>query len=237
MGVTATIRRPGRPQGVWRTLLTTVFLVGISAFTVWQLGRQFANISLADVGDALYAQTAWHFCSALALTALSFACLALYDVMGAHRVAPGRVPPALALLAGGTANAVSNTLGFHAFTGSFLRVRIYQRYGLSLAEVARLVSLSWLALVLGFLAMLAFAQLAHAMASAHPAIPLAISGLIAAGLMLFLFWLRRGPGELRLFGFNQPLPPAAMALLQMGLGAVESATAIGALYEGRQGFM
>lgn len=48
--------------------------------------------------------------------------------------------------------------------------------------------------------------------------------------MLFLFWLTRGPGELRLFGFTQPLPPAKMALLQMGLGAVEGATAVGALY-------
>lgn len=225
-----TVRQLVRSLGVWRAVLTIVFFVGVSAFTMWQLGHQFGHISLTDFGSALRAQPMWNLCSAVALTSLSFACLALYDVMGAHMVAPGRVPPVVALLAGGTANAVSNTLGFHAFTGSFLRARIYLRYGLSLAEIARLVSLSWLALGLGFLVMLTIAQLVHALDSADPAIPLTIAGLVATGLILFLLWLVRGPGNLRLFGFNQPFPSATMALLQMGLGAMESAAAIGALY-------
>jgi uncharacterized membrane protein YbhN (UPF0104 family) len=217
-------------RSILRTVLTAAGFIGISVFTVWQLGHQFGHISLADVGQAIRRQHPWQLGTAVFLTALSFLCLALYDAMGTHIVAPKRVPLLVALLAGGTANAVSNSLGFHAFTGSFLRIRIYRRYGLSLAEVARLVSLSWLALGLGFLAMLTIAQVAQAMGSAQPAVPLAIAGLIATGLALLVLWLARGPGELCVFGFTQPLPSATTAVLQMGLGAVESAAAIGALY-------
>jgi uncharacterized membrane protein YbhN (UPF0104 family) len=220
-------------QPIWRNLLTASAFVAITVFTVWQLGHQFGHISFADVGQSIQGQQPWQIGASIFLTALSFLCLALYDVMGAHIVAPKRVPPLVALLAGGAANAVSNTLGFHAFTGSFLRARIFRRYGLSLAEVARLVSLSWLALGLGFLAMLTIAQVAQvaqAIGSAQPAIALAIAGFIATGLALFVVWLRHGPRELRVFGFTQPLPSATMAVVQMALGAVESAAAIGALY-------
>jgi uncharacterized membrane protein YbhN (UPF0104 family) len=224
------IFRTIRLQSVWRTLLPSAFFIGIGTFTVWQLSSQFGHVSLQDVVGALYSQPTWHLGIAFTLTALSFACLAGYDVIGAHLVVPGRVPPAVALLAGAAANAVSNTLGFHAFTGTLLRVRIYRGYGLSLAEVARLVSLSWLALGLGFLAMLTIAQLAQAANSAHPGLPLTFVGFLAAGLLIFLLWLVHGPEELKLFNFTQPLPTATFAMLQMALGAVESAAAIGALY-------
>lgn len=204
--------------------LVTVFCIAAALLTGWALVHQFSGVSFSDVVAALRAQPAARVNASLALTALSFATLASYDWLGVRVVAPARVTPATALLAGATANAISNTLGFHALTGSVVRARIYLRCGLTAAETARVVSLSWLALGLGFLTMLALAQFLQPGAS--PVVGIAI----AAGLACLIAWLARAPRELRVFGFRQPLPPARLALMQMAIGAVETAAAVGALY-------
>lgn len=188
---------------------------------------QFAGTSLASVRDAAGAQPALHLLAALSLTGVSFLCLALYDVVGARIVAARRVPVGTALLAGATGNAVSNTLGFHAVTGSVVRGVVYRRVGLTSAEVARIVSLAWLALGLGLVTMLAAAELMRASAGAHAAW---LGGSLSAGLALLVVWLGGGPRQVSVLGFTQPLPSARLAMLQMAIGAIESASAIGALY-------
>ena len=50
---------------------------------------------------------------ALALTAVSFAAMALYDVMAAQRVAPGRISHGLAAFAGLVGYGISNAIGFN----------------------------------------------------------------------------------------------------------------------------
>lgn len=211
-------------MGLWFLVCAGIVLAS------WILHRQFDQISLNNIRDAVLAQPPARLLTALALTALSFAALALYDLLGVAAVAPDRVPALVALLAGATANAVSNTLGFHALTGSVVRFRIYLRYGLTRAEVMRIVSLSWLALGLGFLAMLAMSEMARSLALKHPSKSILIAFVITVGLWLFIVWLRGGPRELKLFGWRQPLPSARKALLQMAIGSVESAAAVGALY-------
>lgn len=167
--------------------------------------------------------------AAIGLTALSLFSLALYDVLGVQVVAPGRVPHGTALLTGAIANAVSNTLGFHAVTGSLVRTRIYLRYGLSRAETVRVVALAWLSLGMGFLAMLALAEFAR-WRMASEAGPLLMAAAITSALALLVAWLGTGRRTLRIATFTQPLPDARRALLQMLVGVVESASAIGALY-------
>ncbi len=199
----------------------------IAGLALWGLWTQFGGTSWASVRAAVRAQPASHLFGAASLTALSFLCLAVYDLLGARVVAGKRISTGVALTAGATANAVSNTLGFHALTGSVVRARIYLRQGLTGAEVARIVSLSWLALGLGFLTMLAGAEL---MQGLHAGRSL-LTGLgVALALIGLVCWLAGGPRQLNLFSFHQPLPSARIALMLMGTGAIESAAAIGALY-------
>jgi uncharacterized membrane protein YbhN (UPF0104 family) len=202
--------------------MAIAIFAALAAFTVWQLRKQFGHVSWADLLAAFRAASASQLYIAAVLTALSFACMALYDVMAAQQVAPARMPRGASFIAGACANAVSNTLGFHAVTGGVVRARLYARWGLSLADVARLASLSWLALGLGFLAMLAVALAAQAMYGG--------AVLIMTALAVLVLWLSRGPRQLHLLRFVLPLPTARQALIQMGVGAVESAAAIGALY-------
>ncbi|MEO7392270.1 MAG: hypothetical protein ABIU58_08840 [Ramlibacter sp.] len=207
-----------------RTVGAALALAAAALLTGWALRSQFSQIGIAEVVAALEAQPLGHLLGALGLTLVSFAALASYDLFGTSVVAPGRVAPHVALLAGATANAISNTLGFHALTGSVVRARIYLDAGLSGAEAARVVSLSWLALGLGFLTMLALAE------SVQPGASPATGAAIGACLLLFLGWLGGGPRELRIFRWRQTMPGARLAAWQMVVGAAESAAAIGALY-------
>ena len=188
------------------------------------------GLSLAQLGSALLHQSAGRLATCLALTAASFACLALYDLVGVHVAAPHRVPSRLALLAGASGAAVANTLGFPAVSGSAVRAHLYLPAGLGAGEVARVVSLSWIAQVGGNMTMLAGAELVEAATGPDPAWHAALGVGLESLLLLWLWWLSRGARELSILRWKLPMPPASLALVLMLLGAVEAATAVGALY-------
>ena len=213
-----------RIAGAGIVLLSAVLL------SCWALRIQFGDTSLADVRTAMHAQPAWHLLAALSLTGVSFLALAMNDLLGVSVVVPRRVPGWVALLAGSTADAVSNTLGFPALTGSLVRARVYLKFGLTVAEVARIVSITWLTLALGVATVLATSELMRAFVGAHDVVSLGMGLSIAAVLLLFVRWLATGERQITVFGFRQPMPSVRMALVLMGTGSVETAAAFGALY-------
>ena len=219
----------GPPPSPARLLNRSLALAATLLLAAWALHGQFSQASFAALVVGFRSQPASHIAAAMTLTCVSFACLGLYDVAGAREVAP-RVRGAWAWTTGMLANAMSNTLGFHAVTGSLVRARLYSRCGLGAGDIARIVSLSWLALGLGFVTMLALSELLDGVSAPRRDTSLAVG--LALGLLLacFIAWLARAPRTVSLWGFRQPLPSARAALLQMALGAVESASAIGALY-------
>ena len=194
------------------------------------LGFVLRGLSLAELKSALLHQGAGRVVACLALTAASFACLALYDLVGVHVAAPGRVRARLALLAGAAGAAIANTLGFHAVSGSAVRAHLYLPAGLAGTEVARIVSMTWLSLVAGNMTMLAGAELVEAATGRDPAWHAALGLGLESLLLLWLWWLSRGPREIAFGRWRLPLPPASVAVALMLLGAVESGTAVGALY-------
>lgn len=188
------------------------------------------GLSLAELESALLRQGGGRIAACLALTAASFACLALYDLVGVQLAAPGRVPGRLALLAGATSAAVANTLGFHAVSGSAVRAHLYLPAGLARGDVARVVSMAWLSLVAGNMTMLAGAELVEAATGTDPAWHAALGLALESLLLLWLWWLSRGRREITVGRWRLSLPPASVAIALMLLGAVESGTAVGALY-------
>jgi uncharacterized membrane protein YbhN (UPF0104 family) len=214
----------------WRTLAHRAGVALACALVVVALDFVFRDLNRADLEAAFLRQPLGRVIACLALTAASFACLALYDLVGVHVAAPGRVGARLALLSGAASAAIANTLGFHAVSGSAVRAHLYLPAGLTGGEVARVVSMSWLSLVAGNMTMLAGAELLQAAtgddSAWHATLGVALEGLLLA----WLWWLSRGPREIALGRFRLPMPPASLALMLMVLGAVESATALGALY-------
>ncbi len=215
----------------WRAALARRAGVALACvLVVAALDFVLRDLSLAELRAAVLRQPPLRLLACLALTAASFTCLALYDVVGVHVAAPGRVRARLALLSGATSAAIANTLGFHAVSGSAVRAHLYLPAGLSGGEVARVVSMSWLSLVAGNMTMLAGAELFQAATGADPAWHALLGGGLEGLLLLWLWWLARGPREIVLGRWRLPMPPASLALMLMALGAVESGTAIGALY-------
>ncbi len=194
------------------------------------LNAVLREFSVADFDAAVRRQAPLHLAASLALTAVSFACLALCDLVGVRVTAPGRLRASLALLAGGAAGAVANTLGFPAISGSAVRAHLYVPAALTGAETARVVSLSWLSMVAGNATTLAVALLWQAATvsdrSWHVALGLGLVGLLLCGFA----WLTRAPREIALWRLRLPTPTPSLALLLTALGALESCAAIGALY-------
>lgn len=218
----------------WSRLVAGLVGVAILLVALFVLHRQFQTISLAGLLTAIEDQSPLRIATALGLTVISFLALSAYDIFASHVVAPGRVGAGRAALAGAAGNAVANTLGFHALTGSVVRYRIYRRVGIGVADTARIISLSWAALGLGFVTMLAAALLLEpfAMGGGYagnwhmPVIGLAL----ASALALMILWLSRNPQRLDLGRFHLTMPPPRLAAWQMAIGAVEMGAALGALY-------
>ena len=214
----------------WRTLAHRAGVVLACALVVVALDFVFRDLSRAELEAAFLRQPIGRVAACLALTAASFACLALYDLVGVHLAARGRVRARLALLSGATSAAIANTLGFHAVSGSAVRAHLYLPHGLTGGEVARIVSMSWLSLVAGNMTMLAGAELFQAATGTDPAWHAALGVALAGLLLAWLWWLSRRPREIAVGRFRLPMPPASLAWMLMLLGAVESGTALGALY-------
>ena len=151
-----------------RTLARRAGVVLACALVTVALEFVLRDLSLAELEAAFLRQPAGHVVACLALTAASFTCLALYDLVGVRVAAPGKVRARLALLSGATSAAIANTLGFHAVSGSAVRAHLYLPAGLSGGEVARVVSMSWLSLFAGNMTMLAGAELFQAATATSP---------------------------------------------------------------------
>jgi uncharacterized membrane protein YbhN (UPF0104 family) len=217
----------GSPARRWLRGLSWLVSMLLLALAAWLLQRYLGAMRWRDVAAALAQLPRAHVAGALAATATSFAMLAAFDVLAARSVAPTRASTGLAAFAGFAAHALSNTLGFHAFTGGAVRYRIYATAGLGAGDIARVVGLASLGVGLGY------AVLGAAGLLMEPAIT-AGWGRIAGGVIVLLLaglllWLAR-PRSLRLGRWAIALPGSGSALLQMLVGGVEMSAAIGAMH-------
>lgn len=208
----------------WLSLLAAFSFLGIALMA---LVRELRPLSPTQIENAVAAVSGRDILISLGLTGVSFAMLGFYDLLATRLVAPMRVPAWLAWFAGVAANAVANTLGFHAVTGTAVRYHLYRAAGLGLPDVARVISLSWATLAFGFASIFA----ATLLLAPHVG-PVARAGgltlFIAMGV--FLIWLGPGGRQFVWTGFSLSLPSWRLAGLQMAISAVEMGAAIGALY-------
>ncbi len=218
-------RRP-RTRRMLR-MLSWLVSAALLALAAWLLHRYLGAMRWRDVAAALTQLPRAHVAGAVAATAVSFTMLATFDVLAAHRVAPARASAGLSAFAGFAAHALSNTLGFHAFTGGAVRYRVYATAGLGAGDIARVVGLASLGVGLGYAVLGAAGLLMEpAIAAGWGRIAGVVIVLLLAGLVL---WLAR-PRSLRVGRWAIALPGSASALLQMLVGGVEMSAAIGAMY-------
>ncbi|HEY8683929.1 MAG TPA: UPF0104 family protein [Rhodanobacter sp.] len=212
----------------WLHILSWIGCVAIVGAAVWILHRYLSQIAWRDVTAAWSQLPAHRIVYSVAAAAVSFAMLALFDVLAARTVVHERVSAGLAAFAGAVTQAISNTLGFHAITGTAVRYRIYATAGVGAGDIARIVALAGLGVALGF-AVVITGALCWQPAITHgwgrlPGIVLCV--LLSA----LLVWLARRPRTLRVWRWTLAFPSAGIAAAQMLIGGVEMLAAISALY-------
>jgi uncharacterized membrane protein YbhN (UPF0104 family) len=159
---------------------------------------------------------------ALIATIVSFSALAAYDVFAVRILGIPGIPVRYAAFAGAAGTAVSNTLGFHVFTGTALRYRIYARLGVGPLDVGKITGVAFMGLGLGYVGTFVLAFWLHAYYAA------AIALLAAAGGLLW--YLSRAPRTLRVRQWTLALPTARSAAWLMLIGTLEMSAAASALY-------
>jgi uncharacterized membrane protein YbhN (UPF0104 family) len=212
----------------WLRHLAWLVSLGLLGVMTWLLHRYLSVIAWSDVARAWSQLSAPRILASLGASAISLGMLALFDVIAARAVVGRRVTMRLAAFAGAVTQAVSNTLGFHAITGGAVRYRIYIAAGVEAGDIARIVALAGLGVAMGF-AISVTAALCWQPSIAHgwgrgPGIAMALA------LLGMLGWLARRPRRLRVWQWNLIFPSAGTAAVQMLVGALEMAGAIGALY-------
>lgn len=192
----------------------------VLVLSAWLLWRQLQALSLAQLQGALLSMPASAIALSAAATAVSFACLAGYEVLATQWLAPGRVPTALAWRTGLVAHALANTLGFHPVTAVALRLRAYGARGIDAVLLAKIVAAIGACVAAGVVAVLAAAGAWSLWLSGRPALlALLVLAVLAA---LAVLKRRQHPASPR------PMLAANVAIA-FALGLLEMTAALAAL--------
>ena len=231
MTATSLHQRGGVPRPVWTALLVAV----VAALAASSLGRLAREVHPADIMATLAALPGWRIAAALGCTAMSHLLLTFYDVL-ALRTVGARVPWRTAARAAFTSYTLSHNLGFAALTGGSARLRIYGAAGLRPATVAQIVVIAGIAFWGGVASVAALCLLLAPQ-------PVAIAGFVlsrlaahvagAAFLSLLataLLVLERRRSLRDRLARWVPVPGAPLALLLLGVSALDLACAALALF-------
>lgn len=224
--------------GFWRRyqhFAMPVAGVVIAAITVVVLQRFLSELSIDNVLASAANIPGKHLLIALALTAVSFAAVAFYDVVAVETIAPGRIPRLVSASVGAAGYAISNALGFSLLTGGMLRYRIYAGEGIASSDIGRIIGTSWLAIWFAFTVMIALGLVLDPVRrpfvdQLDPRLGLALGIVLILAIGLLVGWLSRGERTLTLGKFSIRLPNSRGALTLIVAGLVDVCAAAGTLY-------
>jgi uncharacterized membrane protein YbhN (UPF0104 family) len=221
--------RPGGPLALarrWGLRLVPVVLLVVAGWVLW---REFHHLSFAAVARAMDAWGHARIMAALALSAFSFLLMGVVEWLGV-RWAGARIPWGPVLAGSFLANAIAHSVGANLLVSGAVRARLYDRWQVSLTQVAATTLFGGVSFAVG-LAALGGAGLA--MSSAHQIAATAMPLQVARGLgwallagvcgYVLLCTMRRAP--LRLFRRSIRLPSTKDALAQIAIGVVDNGTA------------
>jgi phosphatidylglycerol lysyltransferase len=220
----------------WRVLapyLGSIAALVLFAGALWLLHHQVASYRAADVRHALHALGWGQIAGALALAALSYAVLTLYDVL-AFRHLEKSLPYGRVALGAFTSYAFTHSFGFGSLIHATIRYRLYVPLGLRVAEIAELTAfinvtfMIGLAILFPVIAVIDEPALVGLGLPPETSLAFGLAGLLLAGGYLVLGRLVRRP--VRVFGFALRIPGPAMGLAQIVLSIADLCLAAAVLY-------
>src|SRR5579862_7376729 len=215
----------------WRRL-TPLLGVVLLAVAVFALRYQFRDLTLGGVWRSLTALPEWVVALAAVMTAINYAVLTGYDQL-AFVYLGRKLPRSQIALASFVGYSISNSLGFAVISGATARLRFYSRWGLSPAEIGRVVVFYSGTFWLGLLLLGGWSLAMHPPAGliqfpAHRwAVPFGIVLIVLPAIYLGAALIKRGTIPVRLFGrsFNVALPSPSLVGAQFALSLADWALA------------
>lgn len=215
----------------WALHVVPFLLLGAAVFVLW---REFRDVSPGEIGAAMRAWGYGDVAIALALSASSFTLMGVVEWFGL-RWAGARLPIIPALWGSFLANAIGHTLGANLLVSGAVRARFYNRFGVSLKQVAATTVFHGVSFAVGLAALAGVSLLVaegHHNAATRIAGPVAdgLGVLLLAGVVIYVALCGTMKTPLRGFGHSLKLPSWRVALAQIGLGAFDNAVAAGIIW-------
>jgi uncharacterized membrane protein YbhN (UPF0104 family) len=199
--------------------------IGLIILVCWVLAHKLRAIRPEDVQRAMLNTPAWRIIVAFLLTAAYYTIITGYDFVAfriiGHPLPYRRIGPASFI-----AYTLGHNIGLSALTGGSIRFRIYSAFGLSSAEVAKVLVFTTLSFWVGFLTVASTVFLLLPI-RVPPVLHLPFRsawpiGGIAVILLATYCWLSTHTRDgLRIGGFTIPHLSPATILRQMLVGGGE----------------
>src|SRR6185503_7848801 len=186
------MRMEGRPRSTSARWSSAVLILAALVTALLFVAHELRDLHYAQVAAAIHRIDRQSVVAGLALTAIAYAILPLYDAL-AILYAGETLPFSRIAFSSGIAYGLSQTLGFPLVTSSAVRYRFWSTWGLSTEAIARAVSFVGVTFMLGIVALSGLALLLEpgaTLAVVH--LPSAVSRVVGAAMLLavvaYLIW-------------------------------------------------
>lgn len=218
-----------RIRAHWRTLVVLVVFVVVG----WLLYRLLAEYKLSDIRASFREIPGWRIAAAIGFTALNYLILIGYDIL-AVRALHHPLSLRKIALASFTGFVTSNNFGV-LLGGTSVRYRLYSSWGLTTADIVRLVIIVGITFWIGLFALSGIVFLIEPIRiPLHINLPVADIRLLGGILLavsigyLGLTALRKKPLEYK--GVQFELPSFTVAVLQLMVAAADMTAAAAAVW-------
>lgn len=214
--------------------LPAVLGVALLCGAIYVVQREFRNLKLDDIADAVNSIRPHALILSFCWTILSYGVLTFYDRLGTiyagHKVSYARVS-----FASFCAYALSHNLGFAAVSGAAVRYRLYAHWGLTPVQIAKTVAFCSLTFGLGGMVLggaILFVEPTSVpfFGDYLPLWVMYLAGALLWAIVAGYVTLSRVVGTVRMFGHMVELPGWRMAIVQVLLATVDVAVTASIFY-------
>lgn len=210
----------------WALRLVPLVLLVAAGAVLW---REFHHLSLAAVAEAMNAWGHARILGAIGLAAASFFLMGVVEWLGV-RWAGARVPFGVVQSVSFLANGIAHSVGANLLVSGAVRARLYDRFGVTLSQVAATTLFSGMSFAVG-ISTLGGAGLALSPAEqlAATAIPLQLARTVGwtllSAVLCYVVLCAVAHAPLRIFGRTLRLPSAGDAVAQIVVGVADNGIA------------
>lgn len=229
------MRAPARRRTGWRGLLPWVVTPLALALAGWLLYRTLGRYDADQLMAAIGAVPSSRLLGAGAFAAASYLCLTGFDFLATRYV--GRpLPYRRVALASFTSLALGHNIGLAALSSGAVRYRFYTRWGLSAAEVGKIILFCAITVGLGLIVLAAAAlllqpELAQQVTGLGRPLVLALGVACAAISLAYMALSAVARGPVRFRSWPLELPNPWLALGQLVIGPLNFACVAACLHQ------